>query len=32
MSGEHILCLGVGILLGWLVVPLVLSMFVKKTG
>jgi len=30
MRGDHWLAVGVGILIGWLVLPMVLNMFMKK--
>lgn len=30
MDGEKLLWLGIGIALGWLVIPMILGMFVKK--
>lgn len=30
MDSKHYLCLGAGILIGWLVVPMVLGVFAKK--
>ncbi len=32
MSGVHWFTLGIGIVLGWFVVPMVLGMFAKKNG
>lgn len=31
-SGGHLMAVGIGILIGWLVLPMVLSMFGKKSG
>jgi hypothetical protein len=32
MSGEKMLYLGIGVVLGWLVLPMVLGVFKGKTG
>ena len=30
MKGEHLIAVGIGIVIGWLVLPMVLNMFLKK--
>lgn len=31
-SGQHLLFLGIGVVLGWLVLPMLLNMFMGKKG
>lgn len=30
MKGDHLVAVGIGILIGWLVLPMVLNLFMKK--